>query len=126
MTAKTVEGKINQAWKTVCRERAIPLRCERSFVSSSTRLATFHHVVKTHKPGLELRIRPIVASRSSPTEKITWLLKTTLSPLLSNVPTHLPDSDHLMTAVKNTTTLVRSQHQHQCSLDVEALTPPSH
>ena len=121
MTAKTVEGKINCAWKAVCRERAIPWRCERSFISSSTRLATFHHVIKTHKPGPELRIRPIVASRGSPTEKIAWLLKSILSPLLNNVPTHLPDSEHLMTAVLNTETSVRTQHQHQCSLDVEAL-----
>ena len=121
MTAKTVEGKINRAWKAVCRERSIPPRCERSFVSNNTRLATFHHVIKTHKPGPELKIRPIVASRGSPTEKITWLLKIVLSPLLNSVPAHLPDSDHLMTAVLGTETSVRRQHQHQCSLDAEAL-----
>jgi hypothetical protein len=121
MTAKTIERKINHAWKTVCRERTIPWRCERSFISSSTSLATFHHMIKTHKPGPELRIRPIVASRSSPTEKITWLLKTILSPLLNNVPTHLPDSEHLMAAVLGAGTPIRSQYQHQCSLDVEAL-----
>jgi hypothetical protein len=121
MTAKTVEAKINRTWKTICRERGVPTRCERSFTSSSTRLATFHHVIKTHKAGTQLKIRPIVASRDSPTERITWLLNHILSPLLKDVPTHMPDSNHLMTALVNTAPQVLSEHQHQCSLDVEAL-----
>ena len=121
MTAKTVEKKINDTWKSVCRERSISTRHERSFVSSSTRLATFRHTIKTHKAGPQLKIRPIVTCRGSPTEKISWLLKTILSPLLSDVPTHLRDSDHLMTAIVSTTTQARSENQHQCSLDVEAL-----
>ena len=121
MTAKTVEGKVNQAWKAVCRAREIPKRCERSFVSSSTRLATFHHVIKTHKPGPQLKIRPIVASRGSPTEKITWLLSTILSPMLSKIPTHMPNSEHLMAILNNAAPRILTRHQFQCSLDVEAL-----
>ena len=121
MTAKTIETKINRTWKDICRERSIPPRSERSFVAGRTRLATFHHVIKTHKQGEDLKIRPIVASRGSPTEKITWLLSTILSPLLKEVPTHMPDSDHLMEAITSTAPQVRSQHRHQCSLDVESL-----
>ena len=121
MTAKTIEAKVNRAWKDVCGARGVPLRSQRSYVSSSTSLASFHHVIKTHKPGPELKIRPIVASRGSPTEKITWLLKNILSPLLSGVPAHVRDSSHLMTTVLATAPSIRSQHQYQCSLDVEAL-----
>ena len=121
MTAKTVETKVNRAWKAVCRAREVSKRCERTFVSSSTRLATFHHVIKTHKPGPPLKIRPIVACRGSPTEKVTWLLSTILSPQLKRIPTHLPNSEHLMAALNNATPQLLTRHQFQCSLDVEAL-----
>ena len=121
MTARTVEGKINRAWKAVCLERGVPARQQRSFVSSSTRLATFFHLIKTHKPGPQLRIRPIVSGRGCPTEKITWLLSRILSPLLKDVPTHLPNSDSLMAAIRNAPMETLSRNQHQCSLDVEAL-----
>ena len=121
MTAKTVEGKINKEWKAVCNERGVPVRSERSFVASNTRLATFHHLLKTHKPGPQLKIRPIVASRGSPTERISWLLSRILGPLLGSVPSHIPNSDSLMTAVTSTTPQVLSQHRYQCSLDVVAL-----
>ena len=121
MPAKTIEGKINGAWKSICRRRGISLRCERSFVSSSTRLPSFQHVIKTHKPGPQLKIRPIVSSRGGPTEKVTWLLRIILSPLLGSIPTHMPDSAYLMQALLRTTPQDRLQHQHQCSFDVEAL-----
>ena len=121
MTAKTVETKINGTWRAVCRERGVSTRCLRSFISSSTRLATFHHVVKTHKPGPQLKIRPIVAGRDSPTEKIAWLLCSILSPLLKDVPAHLPDSAALMSAVASTAPQTLSRYHHQCSLDVQAL-----
>ena len=123
MTAKTIETKVNRAWKSVCRQRGVHLRIARSFVfvANNTSLPTFHHLLKTHKPGPEKKIRPIVASRGGPTEKIAWLLKTVLRPLLNQVPAHIPDSDSLMEAVLNVDPSTRQQHQHQCSLDVEAL-----
>ena len=121
MSAKTVEKKINGEWKAICRERGVPWRHERSFVSTSTRLATFHHLVKTHKPGPQLRIRPIVASRGGPTEKISWLLSTILGPLLTSVPAHMPDSSHLLTAVAGLEPRILQQHGYQVSLDVVAL-----
>lgn len=121
MTAKTVEGKINNTWRTICRERGVSTRCLRSYISSNTRLATFHHVIKTHKPGPQLKIRPIIASRDSPTERIAWLLCSILSPLLKDVPTHLADSTALMTTVAGTSPQTLSRYHHQCSLDVQAL-----
>jgi hypothetical protein len=121
MTARTIEAKINRSWRTVCRARHIPWRCERSYIASSTCLATFHHVLKTHKPDAQLKIRPIVASRGSPTEKIAWLLNKILGPLLQQVPTHMPNSEHLMTALTEASPQVLCQHNHQCSLDVVSL-----
>ena len=121
MSAKTIEGKINRTWRSICRERGVTTRLERSFISNNTRMATFRHVIKTHKPGPQLKIRPVIAGRGCPTEKIAWLLKVILSPLLSTVPAHASDSGSLMAAVLSTTPEVRTQYQHQCSLDVEAL-----
>ena len=121
ITAKTIEAKINKAWKTICRERNINWRIERSFVTNNSSLATFHHLIKTHKPGSQLKIRPIVASRGSPTEKINWLLTNILGPLLKRVPTHLPDSELLISAISSASPQTLSAYQHQCSLDVEAL-----
>jgi hypothetical protein len=121
MTAKTIEGKINREWRTICRERGVPWRCERSFVSNNTHLATFRHLVKTHKPGPQLKIRPIVAGIGSPTEKISWLLTTLLSPLLNTVPAHMPDSGHLMTLLTGAAPQVLQRHPYQVSLDVVSL-----
>ena len=36
--------------------------------TNTRRQAIFHHLIKTHKPGPQLRIRPIVANKGSPTE----------------------------------------------------------
>ena len=123
MTAKTIENKINKEWKDICRDRNIPKRCERSFVATNTRLAAFHHLIKTHKPGPLLKIRPIIANKGGPTEKIAWLLSKTLSPLLKDVSSHIlvPSSDSLMEAISDITTETLSRHRHQCSLDVVAL-----
>ena len=60
-------------------------------------------------------------SRGCPTERIAWLLKTILSPLLNTVPAHVRDSAGLMTVIDNVALETRRTHQHQCSLDVEAL-----
>jgi len=121
MTAKTIENKLNKEWKDICRDRNVPKRCERSFVATSTSLASFHYLIKTHKAGPLLKIRPIVANKGSPTEKIAWLLSRTLSPLLKDVSSHVPSSDSLMEAISNVTPETLSRHRHQCSLDVVAL-----
>ena len=121
MTAKTIEGKLNKQWKAVCKARSIPVRCERSFVATNTRLASFHHLIKTHKPGPELKIRPIVANRDGPTEKIAWLLRRILSPLLEDVSSHIPSSDSLMATIDSTPVETLRRYRYQCSLDVVAL-----
>ena len=121
MTAKTVEGKINSQWRKIARARGVLWRCEKSSITNKTRLATFHHLVKTQKPGPQLGIRAIVANRGGPTERVSWLLSTLLSPLLSTVPTHMPDSGHLMTAVAGTSPAILQQHRFQVSLNVVSL-----
>ena len=90
-------------------------------MATTTRLATFHHLIKTHKSGPQLKIRPIVASRGSPTERIAWLLSKILRPLLKDVPLHMPSSEALMKAVSDLSTDTLSRYRYQCSLDVVAL-----
>lgn len=75
--------------------------------------------------GSDLRIRPIVASRGTPTEKITWLVTRIFSPFLRRIPTHMPDSDSFITALTTTAPQTLRTHRHQCSLDVESSIHPS-
>ena len=73
LTPKTLESRINSTWKKVAHEHALPNYITRSFITSNSNIPRFYHLIKTHKPGPTLKIRPIVSNSNGPTKKITWL-----------------------------------------------------
>ena len=99
----------------------IPRYIERSYSSTNTTLPRFYHLIKTHKEGPDVKIRPIVSNVNVPTTKISWLLSVLMKPLLQTVPAHLKNSLTLMQRVKNMNTATRQQHQYPYSFDVVSL-----
>lgn len=118
ITAKTIEKKVNTAWKEICMESHIPFYVKKSYTTTNSSLPSFYHLIKTHKEGPTLKIRPIVASHCGPTKKLSWLLSNLLSPMLKYVPAHLENSLELIENIKNVST---SESKFPCSLDVCAM-----
>jgi hypothetical protein len=121
MTAKTIETKINGTWRRISASEQLKPHIIRSYVSSNTDLPRFYHLVKTHKEGPEMKIRPIVSNCNGPTKKISWLLCNVLNPLYQLLPTHLDSSMQLINAIRNLDTTVTATHSYPFSLDVCAL-----
>ena len=120
MTAKTIESKINKTWKRIGAEEKISAHITKSYVSTNTDLPKFYHLVKTHKEGDELKIRPIVSNINGPTKKISWLLSRILEPVYQLVPTHLENSQQLINDIRNQDATARL-YPYPFSLDVRSL-----
>lgn len=121
IAASTIETRVNSTWKDVCREANIPKAIQRSYMVHNTKLPEFYHLVKTHKTGPNIKIRPIVASRGGPTAKLAWLMTRILKPLLSTFPAHLESSYDLISAINRVPPDVLRAHPYPASLDVNAL-----
>ena len=92
MSAKTIENKVNSTWTKICHKNQFARYIQRNFIASSTDLPRFYHLIKTHKPGPEIRITPIVSNINGPTQRISWLLARALKSLLKDVPAPLENS----------------------------------
>ena len=101
MSSSTVERKISEVWKSVAKKADIPKRISRTFVSSNSELPKIYHLVKTHKKGADIKVRPIVACRDGPSMKIAWLLSRLLRSLLNSVPAHLESSRQLIKEIED-------------------------
>ena len=121
MSAKTIEVKINRVWKNICVGRGIPSYVKASYVSNNTDLPTFYHLIKTHKNGPDLKIRPIVSTVNGPSYKLSWLLSKILKPLLKSIPAHLENSLQLINDIKGMPKADVSKHPYPFSLDVVSL-----
>ena len=121
MTAKTVENKVNLVWKNICSRNKFPPFVVKSFVASNTDLPKFYHLIKTHKTGPDIKIRPIVSNINGPTQRISWLLSKTLKPLLTSVPTHLENSYELIERIQDGDSNNNKTLPYPCSLDVVSL-----
>ena len=119
MTAETVERKVNKTWKNIANKRNIPSSITKSYVTHNSRLPQFYHLIKTHKNGPTLKIRPIVAQRQSPCYKLSKLMTTILNSSLRFIPSHLTNTNDLIQAIYAR----QSPHKNRYifSLDVNAL-----
>ena len=101
MTAKTIENKVNVVWKNVCSRNKFPPFVRKSFIASNTDVLKFYHLIKTHKSGLGIKIRPIVSNINGPTQRISRLPSRALEPMLKNVPAHLESSYKLIKCIQD-------------------------
>ena len=121
MTAKTIENKVNLVWKNICSRNKFPPFVVKSFVASNTDLPKFYHLIKTHKTGPNIKIRPIVSNINGPTQRISWLLSKALKPLLTSVPAHLENSYELIERIQDGDSNNNKTLPYPCSLDVVSL-----
>ena len=113
MSAKTVENKVNTAWKKICRQNEFPSFVKNSFLASNTDLPKFYHLIK----GPDIKIRPIVSNVNGPTQRISWLLANALKPMLKHVPAHLENSLELIRCIQAGDLTTNKALPYPCSLD---------
>ena len=121
MSAKTIENKVNSTWTKICHKNQFPRYIQRSFIASNTDLPRFYHLIKTHKPGPDIRIRPIVSNINGPTQRISWLLARALKSLLNDVPAHLKNSLDLIDFIRSGDQAKNRTFTYPFSLDVVSL-----
>ena len=121
MSAKTVENKVNSTWKNVCLQNEIPSFVRKSFIAANTDLPRFYHLIKTHKTGPAIKIRPIVSNTNGPTQRLSWLLANALKPMLKDVPAHLENSLELVKCIQAGDFTTNKTLPYPCSLDVVSL-----
>ena len=121
MTAKTIENKINKIWKLIAQKNNLGFVLIKGHTSSNTDLARFYFLIKTHKVGHALKIRPIVSNINCPSTKMSWLLDKILKPLIQHIPSHLDNTAHLVSRLKQIPPGTVQSHNYPCSLDVVSL-----
>ena len=82
-------SKSAKEWKKICLQNKIPPFVQKSLLVSIVDLPRFYHLIKTHKAGPNVKIRPIISNINEPTQRISWLLANALKPMLKNVPAQL-------------------------------------
>jgi hypothetical protein len=82
ISPKTIEKRINLVWNDICERNEIPSHLRRTYITNNSSIPTFYHLIKTHKPGPNIKIRPIVSNVNGPTHKIAWMLSKILKPLI--------------------------------------------
>jgi hypothetical protein len=108
--------ELTTEWKTIAKSHRIPMKFITRLISPAPRCQRFYHVLKTHKAVLA--IRPIVSGKGGPTERISWLLATLLTPLLQHAPAHLTNTKQLLDKINSTPEL---EGCIPASLDVTSL-----
>ena len=121
MSAKTVENKVNSTLKKICLQNETPSFVRKSFIGGNTDLPRFYHLIKTHKTGPAIKIRPIVSNTNGPTQRLSWLLANALKPLLKDVPAHLENSLELIKYIQAGDFTTNKTLPYPCSLDVVSL-----
>ena len=117
ITPKTIETHINNTWRQIYKKYEVPEPIGKSYISTNTKLPKFYHLIKTHKSLDALKIRPIVASKNSPTFKMSYMLSRILKPILKYVPAHIESSQQLIDKLKYEELI----YNYPCSLDVVSL-----
>ena len=109
---------MNLVWKNICSGNKFPLFVIKSFVASNTDLPKFYQLMKMHKTGPDIKIRPIVSNINGPTQRISWLLLKALKPLLTSVPAHPENSYELIKHIQDGDSNNNKTLPYPCSLDV--------
>lgn len=121
VSAMSIEKKINNLWRSICESKQIPKNIYRTYITNNSELPRLYILIKTHKEGPNIKVRPIVSNVNSPTTKLAWFLGKAISTLLDTVPTHLKSSSELMERIKSITTENKMNNAYPFSLDVAAL-----
>jgi predicted phosphoadenosine phosphosulfate sulfurtransferase len=73
LSVQRIEKVLNNTWKRIAAKLDIPMKIVRSYVTKYSNYVKFYHLIKTHKDDADLKIRPIVSIKNSPTEKLSCI-----------------------------------------------------
>ena len=121
MSAQTIERKINEVWRTTASDRCVKTSVTKSYISTNTDIPAFYCLIKTHKDGPQLKVRPIISNKNGPSMRLSWLLSRLLKPLLNTVPAHLENSMQLIEDIRGLESRGGANFVYPFSLDVVAL-----
>ncbi len=121
ITPKTIEMRVNNIWRKVASRKNINISTVKRYTSNNTDLANFYFLIKTHKRGTEIKIRPIISNTNCPTTKLSWLLDKALKPLLEFAPYHLENTTQLINRINELSSDDRIAYMYPFSLDVVSL-----
>ena len=122
MSAKTVENKVNTAWKKICVQNKIPPPLSKKASLRQTRIF----------PGSTISSRPIkqvpilkydlsYPTSMDPPNAFHGFLPTPLNPMLKNVPAHLENSLEHIRRIQAGDLTINKALPCSCSLDVVSL-----
>ena len=116
-----MEARLNKTWKIQCNTSRIQDQIMKSFSSTNTDLPIFYNLIKTHKQGPTLKIRPIISNRRGPTQKLSWFFPRLLRPLLDSVSAHPENASELLNSIKDLPKESLKKFNYPFSLDVVSL-----
>ena len=119
--ATTIERKVNSIWTKIAKRKNFQRHTITNLTARNSTIPRFYHLIKTHKTGPEIKIRPIVSNINGPTKKLAWLMTTLLTPMLTHVPAHLENSYELIQKLKSLPDNSKSTYTYPFSLDVVSL-----
>jgi hypothetical protein len=113
------EKTINNSWSHICKLRNLPVRILRHFKAQNTTIPVFYGLIKTHKDGPNLKIRPIVNTRNGPCYPLTWLIFELIKHLLPSFSYSIVNSNQLCEKLNELTAEELSIYNYPVSLDIE-------
>jgi hypothetical protein len=113
-----VESSINNCWRNICLKRKIPHFITTHYATSCSVMPTFHGLVKTHKDGPDMKIRPVVNSINGPGYKLSWLLQKLLQPLTKAHKNSVANSDTVLQHLKDLSAETLQNFSYPVSFDV--------
>jgi hypothetical protein len=77
----------------------IPYQLKDFLILDNSKLGSYRLLMKLHK--IKFSTRPIINSRSHPTENLSWLLDSILKPIIVKTESYIQDSQNLLQKIKN-------------------------
>jgi hypothetical protein len=113
-----IEFKINEVWKTICKNRNIPKHINDHYSMCSSKIPLFKGLIKTHKTGNLLKIRPIVNCINGPSYKMSWFLQKLLQKYALTTTYSITRSDVLIGNLRFLSSNQLEEYSYPMSLDV--------
>ncbi|EYC25300.1 hypothetical protein Y032_0012g1812 [Ancylostoma ceylanicum] len=97
--------RLNDVWTTIGKSCCLDERFLSRLEIDTPTCPVFYSLIKTHKLAPHdlrsmsadtYKIRPIISCVGGPADRISWFLNKIVSPILSKIPSHLPNTNHFL------------------------------
>ncbi|EYC44083.1 hypothetical protein Y032_0472g2059 [Ancylostoma ceylanicum] len=96
---------LNDVWTTIGKSCCLDERFLSRLKIDTPTCPVFYSLIKTHKLAPHdlrsmsadtYKIRPIISCVGGPADRISWFLNKIVGPILSKIPSHLPNTNHFL------------------------------